>query len=353
MSRLLANAANVPMVIALLLTMSPSVVAAESALPSCWPGEITPAARNVPANLPAFLLVGGAYYEVETPIVRLYRRMGVGDVDFALDVASGGGADLGKWVLTPGDPLVEGGTYVFVDESCPFESRETVYEVDAAVTLPTVLGVTTVGELRSSRSRPGTPLRYYLPVTLELSEEAEAARGILQGQRRSEPGTDGRWLPLGHFDERVSVPCELGAMLVPPWTSAMSHVAKLYGEEESLATEPVLVDVVCADAVRVDPYDEHVLSPEEIEEMDRLPPMDAGVMDGGVMDGGLSDGGFSDGGFSDGGLSDGGLDADAYDLGADMAGGCMCSAPGPGAGSGWFGGLLVLALARRRASRAR
>jgi len=326
------------LVVVLVSALTPCIALAETAVLACVPGEINPVSMNIPANVTSFVLLDGVYPSSEPPDIRLFRRMGGGDFEQGLDISEAP-RDHGRerWNLTPTEPLVEGGEYIFIDATCPDE-RTTRYHVDPAIALPTTLGVTTVTELRASRDRPGLSLYYYVRVGLALTAEAAAARSIYEGQRIVDGTGNNPWRPLDDFEDRVAVNCSgtTVGLVVQPGLRVFSHHAQLYGLGPSVFGESVEVDLVCEDAVRVDPDDEHVLTPSEIEEMDRIP-------DGGsAMDGG----GLADGGLMDGGPVLGG-------------GGCACRSTGGGPAPGGFG-LLLFALAmflsgggRRRSGRDR
>jgi hypothetical protein len=303
--------------------LMPSVAHAETlAPPVCYPGELHPESMRIPANVSSFLLAEIGYAFL-SPEIRLVRRMGTTDVEQGLDILEGR-LDLGSqyWNLVPTEPLVEGGVYVFIDETC-YAAHETRYEVDATVDLPTTLGVTTVSELRATRDRADRPLQYYVRVALELSAEAAAAPPIYEVRTEVEGVEGWLWRPLEGYETEVGVSCGsvAGGLLVEPGLAVVSHLAQAYGAEPSLFTEPVEVDLDCAAAVRVDPMDEHVLTPVEIEEMDRIP---------------------------DGGFPDPIMDAGAGDP-ALGGGGCGCGSAGP-IGNGALGWLMLVtvALAARR-----
>lgn len=302
----------------LVISLAPSATYAEAGVdsPSCYPGSFLPWEPDVPANLGAFVLVGGSYFEGALDI-RLYEA-GV-TAERPVDISGGAG----RWIVTPMEPLVEGSTYILVDMSCPGDVRETMYFVRPAVSEPSTLGVTSVSELRSSRSRAGAPLRYYVGVELVLSAEASNARALYEGARAID-GAARDWWPLDYSDVRVDVACDTGAGIAPGLRS-FSHRARLLHEDVySLASDPVMRQLVCAEAVRVHPVDEHVLTPEEIVEMDRIP-------DGGAF-------------------PDGGMPADASATSGGEGGGCGCRAAGRGTSfPGWLGlGCLLFVIARFR-----
>lgn len=319
----------------LAFTLCPTLALAESAPPPpCVPGDMRPSGPNIPANLSSFTLMGD-YLFVALPIVRLYERTGAGGVERPLDIVARPGVS-NEWTLTPLEPLVAGATYVLVDESCSFSPTEWMYFVDPAVPVPATLGVTTVGQLYSFRDRPGVGLRYFVRVGLELSDEALAARALYEGSMLVDGAVLGVWGELETFDGRVYVRCDSESSFIEPGTREFSHQARLRGLDPSLFTEGVVRDLICDDAVRVHPIDEHVLSPMEIEEMDRIP-------DGGFV--GLDAGLARDAGP--------GFGSDAGDGPGTSDGGCGCRASGRGASGSWLGFAIFCAVVVGRRLRRR
>jgi len=313
------------LVIIVVFALAPGIAAAESVPSSCIPGEVRPAVLDIPANLGAFTLVNG-YYPSTPPDIRLYQRLGSDDEPRALDVSTG---PYSTWTLTPGEPLVEGGVYLLVDTSCPSDTRETRFEVGPAVEFPTTLGATRVSELRATRRLPG-PLRYYVRVSLGLSSAAEATTDfVFQGETRADGDSVSRWSGLAYTDAQIYVNCGEASAPVAPGLRTFAHEAQYYGLESLVYSEPAEVDIVCADAVRVDAEDEHPLTPSEIEEEDRVPVVIPGMDSGsgpGAMDGGI-----------DGGLT--------------LSGGGGCRSAGDGTTPSSFAVLLLLSLALVRRAR--
>ena len=319
--------------IALIAGLIPATAAAESPPPACIAGVVYPTFPTVPANLTGFVLADGYYGGTDGPVIEFYRRSGADNI--ALSVGLSGptpGWRGDSWVITPTEPLEAGESYLVI-ETCGFGRQQTAYEVAPAVALPTTLGVTSVTELRSLRRRPGAPLEYFVLVGLDLSAEATAARALYEGQHLSDGPDSDLWRPLNEYLSPRRVPIDCGGVpFASPRTVTFSHQARQIGLEPSLVSESASVDIDCLDAVRVHPTADRPLTPEEIEEMDRIG--DAGpAMDGGtVMDGGTGPVPI------DGGLSLGG-------------GGCSCRSAGRGDAPGWFGLLVFVAVLGRRLRR--
>ncbi len=322
-----------PFLLALAITGLPATVAAESGVPGCRHGTPDPMGPYVSPRLRAFRFRDVILPFASTqPDLALVQTDGVTELPLDATVRY----DAGDWTLTPALPLETGKQYVVVDRTCVATGHPETrwwYYVPLPEELPTVLGVTTVSDLTSRRRRPGEPLLYTVSVHLEADPSALEV-GEAYEVTHTIDDTLGFWRVLGSYTQTVEIDC-IEETPERTLTHRFDHRARMYGDAEpSLSTDPVLVELRCGDAIRVDPVTGRPLTPEEAEAMDH--PPDAGpppVRDAGPVRDAETD-----------------LDAGAHPdvSGAEPVAGCTCRAGARPGASSWLALALAALIANRR-----
>lgn len=227
------------------------------------PLDVMPDAGEVPANLPRIVVTGTAY-------PRLVSHETGEDVPGAAILAGPPGM-----LIQLTEPLVVGQTYDVVRDDCPEGTPPVAsYTAVEARPLPTTLGVLSVGELRSYYTVPGRRERYYFTdVTLTPDASMEPWLDAYDWWAETDTHRTGQRSLRAGLTVQFDVPCVAGGTAT---LDLVGHAAVIPGPAD-LSTPELAAMFTCDDDVIVDSMTGVPLTPEEIEELERLANTDAPV----------------------------------------------------------------------------
>ncbi len=180
-------------------------------------------------------------------------------------------------LLRPRAPLAIGEQYEIARYDCPTGTPSLAeYTVVAPIDPPVVLGTLSAGQLRAYYRRPGTrEIYYFADVSLipdpSMTPWLDAYDWWLEdGSHASSP----RALRDG-LTSQIDIRCARGVRT----NAHVTGYAQIVPGAVDLGTPELIHTYECDDAILIDPATGEPLTPEEIEELERLADTDAYVVD--------------------------------------------------------------------------